>query len=168
MTGEQKTKVISGTATVEESIAGGAVSKSIMGATEDKLEKTITGDITETITVTGKIAANITAAVEFNEIITAPIIKQTRTGNSDWLKSAESQLVLGMCSDSYGGIKQSNFTGLLQENFIGGKINSNKSFEVVNGKLKTDKQQTVINQYKTTVITKTKINVINAKITMVG
>lgn len=168
ITGDSTTKVTSGAATIEESISGGAVSKSIVGASEETIEKTITGDITETIASAGKVAITVTAATEYTSMITAATIKNTTTGNMDWLQSAESKVVLGLCTDSYGGVKQSNFAGVLQENFIGGKINTNKSFEVENGKLKTDKQETVINQYKTTNVMKTNINVINAKITMVG
>lgn len=112
ITGDSTTTITSGSAQIQESISGGAVARKVTGATEDTLEKTITGDITETINSATKIAVNITAAVEYNEIITSPTIKQTRTGNSDWLKSADNQVVLGACFDTYLGGKISQQVAL--------------------------------------------------------
>jgi hypothetical protein len=70
--------------------------------------------------------------------------------------------------ETFAGEKQDTFIGVAEKKLMAGKSNTNKSFIIENGKLKQDKQETVINQYNTTLITKTKMNVINAKITMVG
>ncbi len=132
ITGDQDTKVTSGAATVEESISGGAVSKTIMGASEDTLEKTITGDITETITTAGKMTITVTAAMEYSRIVTAPIAKETITGNWDCIKSAENQTVLGICSDNYFGMKSSIFGGLAHETIGGIKIATHSGLSIEN------------------------------------
>jgi len=155
ITGDTTTTITSDTAKVEETISGGAVSRSITGASKDTLEKMITGDITETINSATKIAVNITAAVEYNEIITSPIIKQTRTGNSDWLKSAENQVVVGACFDTYLGGKVSTTGGAVNENFGGVKLATyagpkidDKKIYIRKSKTKLDKEESVLKSGK--------------------
>jgi len=155
ITGDSTTTITSGSAQIQESISGGAVARKVTGATEDTLEKTITGDITETINSATKIAVNITAAVEYNEIITSPTIKQTRTGNSDWLKSADNQVVLGACFDTYLGGKISTTGGAVNENFGGVKLATyagpkidDKKIYIRKSKTKLDKEESVLKSGK--------------------
>lgn len=51
---------------------------------------------------------------------------------------------------------------------MGGKAETHHSPLLQGGKLKNEKMDVTINNYSQTVVTKTNINVINAKITMVG
>jgi len=167
ITGDVTTTVTSGTATVEESIAGGAVTKSIMGASEDTLEKTITGDITETITAAGKMAITITAATEYTSMITAPTLKQTTTGNMDWIKSAESQLVLGMHTDNFMGAKFANSLALVSENFAGVKMATYAGPKIDDKKIHIRKSATSMDKGES-FLTDYKIGKLGYKLTLIG
>jgi hypothetical protein len=57
---------------------------------------------------------------------------------------------------------------LAAESFVGGKAETHQGPLLQGGKLKNEKMNVSINNYSQTLITKTNINVINAKITMVG
>jgi hypothetical protein len=168
ITGDQDTKIVSGTATVEESISGGAVSKTIMGASEDTLEKTITGDITETITTAGKMAITITAATEYNKMITAPIAKETVTGNFDWIKSAQNQTVLGICTDNFFGMKSSFLGAIVQESFGGVKIATHSGALIENKQGRIGKNQMSIEDVKSVCMDKSLTRIQKANLIMIG
>jgi hypothetical protein len=169
ITGDVTTTVTSGTATVEESIAGGAVSKTITGASEDTLEKTITGDITETITSAGNIAITVTAAAEYSRMVTAPTAKETITGNWDCIKSAENQTILGICSDNYFGMKSSFLGGIVQESFGGIKIATHSGLSIENkNKGIMGKTEMSITEAKSAAIAKAKLYMNQAKMVLLG
>jgi hypothetical protein len=135
------------------------------------IETTLTGDTTETITGNADIIkmGDDTVMHTGNQTITTMgDVISTHTGSITSTDSGETHTSTGISTDTFIGGKQETFIGVAQENLLAGKLNTNKAFVIENGKLKQDKQETVINQYKTTLITKTKINLINAKITMVG
>jgi len=167
ITGDHETKITSGAATVEESISGGAVSKTIMGASEDKLEKTITGDITETITTAGKMAVTVTAAAEYTSMITAPTIKKTTTGSMDLLKSAESQVVLGICTDTFMGIKNENFIGLKITNTNAGEINIGKASDLRKTNARIDQAASAIEKHQSKIVNGA-IAMFKSKLNMLG
>ncbi|EAT13255.1 type VI secretion system tip protein VgrG [Bermanella marisrubri] len=163
------------TGDVSEKITGN-FSQEIMGdlsikciAEKKETNNTISGDETETNIVAGKVSKQTQAATEISSIEMTPSKKATISGNEDWFNLAmKSQMVAGLINENFVGGKLTTTAALLTDILLAGKITNNKVYEIENGKLKTDKKQTVINQYKVTNITKTNINVVNAKITMVG
>lgn len=169
ITGDKTETITSGAATVEQSISGGAITNTITGASEETTEKTITGDITETITSAGNIAITVTAAAEYNKMVTAPTAKETVTGNLDWIKSAENQTVLGMCSDNYMGMKSSFLGGMTQESFGGIKIATHSGLLIENkNKGFMSKSEMSITEAKSAAIDKAKMYMNKAKIMMLG
>ena len=167
ITGDVSTTVTSGVATVEESIAGGAVTKTITGASEDTLEKTITGDITETITSAENIAITVTAAAEYSQTITAPSVKKTVTGNVDWIKSAENQLVMGACFDTYLGGKITTTGGVVNEIFGGAKLATYAGPKIDDKKLHVRKSATAMEKGES-FLTDYKIGKLGYKLTLIG
>jgi len=159
--------VTSGSATVEDSIAGGAVSRSIQNASEEKIEKNILGEITHNTIASIKMAVTIQAGAEYNEVITSPIIKQTRTGNSDWIKSAESQLVMGACFDTYLGGKIATTGGLVNENFGGAKFATYAGPKIDDKKVYIRKSATAMDKGEA-FLTDYKIGKLGYKLTLIG
>ncbi len=154
--------------TVEESISGGAVSKTIMGASEDTLEKTITGDITETITTAGKMTITVTAAMEYSRIVTAPIAKETITGNEDLIKTAmKSETVIGLVNDNFIGGKFETFTGMKVTNTIAGEVTIGKASDLRKNFSKLDQASTVIEKHQSKIVDGA-IAMFKSKLNMLG
>lgn len=169
ITGDTTTTITSGSAQVQESISGGAVTRTITGATEDTLEKTITGDITETITSAANITITVTAAAEYSRMVTAPTAKETITGNWDCIKSAENQIVLGVCSDNYFGMKSSFLGGIAHETFGGIKIATHSGLSIENkNKGIMGKTEMSISEAKSAAIAKSKLYMNKAKMLLLG
>ena len=139
-----------------------------MGASEDKIEKTITGDITETITAGGKMAITITAVTEYNKMVTAPMAKETITGNFDWIKSAQNQTVYGICSDNFFGMKSSFQGALVQESFGGVKIATHSGALIENKQGKIGKNQMSIEDVKSVCMDKSLTKIQKANLILIG
>ena len=175
-----QTEVLTGDITSEmtgdttETITGDITLDLIGDTTETitgNLDTTLTGDTTETITgnTTTTMMGDTTTSHQGNQTITTlGDIIENHTGSITTSDSGETHTSMGASTDTFLGIKQETFIGIAQENLVAGKINTNKSFLIENGKLKTDKQDVTINNYKNTLIVKTKVNIVNAKINMYG
>jgi Rhs element Vgr protein len=162
------------TGDTEETITGNMTSDLTGDTTQTitgNIDTTLTGDTTETITgntTTTKMGDDTVTHQGNQTITTVGDIVSNHTGSITSSDSGETHTSLGLTQETFLGGKQDNFFGVAQENLIAGKLNTNKSFVIENGKLKQDKQEVTINNYKTTIVIKTNINVVNAKITMVG
>ena len=168
LTGDKETKIISGTATVEESISGGAVSKTIMGASEDKLEKTITGDITETITSAGKVALTVTAGMEYTRTVNAPSTKETISGNTDLFKLAmKTETIIGLVNDNFIGGKVETFTGMKVTNTTAGEITIGKAADLRKHSSKLDQASTAIEKHQSKIVDGA-IAMFKSKLNMIG
>jgi len=167
ITGDHTTKIVSGTATVEHSIAGGAITTSIVGASEEKIDKTLTGDITETITTVGNITQTINA-IEYTVTNTSPTYKDTNTGNSDSFKLAmKTETVLGLVNDNFIGGKVESFTGMKTTMTTAGEVTIGKAADLRKNFSKIDEAATAIEKHQSKIVDGA-IAMFKSKINMLG
>jgi hypothetical protein len=167
ITGDHSTKIVSGTATVEHSIAGGAITTSIVGASEETIDKTLTGDITETITTVGNITQTINA-IEYTVTNTSPTYKSTNTGNSDSFKLAmKTETVLGLVNDNFIGGKIESFTGMKTTMTTAGEVTIGKAADLRKNLSKIDEAATAIEKHQSKIVDGA-IAMFKSKINMLG
>ncbi len=95
-----------------------------MGTTEDKIEKTITGDITETIT------GNTTTHQGNQTITTLGEIIENHTGSNN----GDSHTALGAWNSQYLAIYSQLTGGLATEKYLGGKLETHPGLLIANKK----------------------------------
>jgi type VI secretion system secreted protein VgrG len=162
------------TGDTDETITGN-ITSNVTGDTAETImgnvETTLTGDITETITGntnTTKMGDDTIMHTGNQTITTMGDIINNHTGsvtNSD-LNTTYSNM--GTYTSTFAGGYIDAKLALAAESFMGGKAETHQGPLLQGGKLKNEKMNVSINNYSQTLITKTNINVINAKITMVG
>ena len=168
ITGDDTIKIVSGPATMEKSICGGKIATSIIGASEDKLEKKLTGDLTEMIITTGKMTYTYNATAEYSEINLSPVYKSTNTGNSDFFNFAlKSETVLGLVNDNFIGGKVETFTGLKTTMTTAGEVNIGKAADLKKHFSKLDQATAAIEKHQSKIVDGA-IAMFKSKINMLG
>jgi hypothetical protein len=168
ITGDDTIKIVSGPATVEKSICGGKVATSIIGASEDKLEKNLTGDLTEMIITTGKMTYTYNATAEYSVTNLSPVYKSTNTGNSDFFNLAlKSETVLGLVNDNFIGGKVESFTGLKTTMTTAGEVNIGKAADLKKHFSKLDQATAAIEKHQSKIVDGA-IAMFKSKINMLG
>lgn len=175
-----QTEVLTGDITSEmtgdtaETITGNITLDLIGDTTETitgNLDTTLTGDTTETITgnTTTTMMGDTTTTHQGNQTITTMgDIINTHTGSINHSDLNTTYTNSGTYTSTFVGGYIDAKLALAAESFMGGKAETHHGPLLLGGKLKNETMNTVINNYSQTLITKTNINVINAKITMVG
>ena len=145
---------------------GISIATSIIGASEETIDKTLAGDITETITTAGNITQTINA-IEYTVTNTSPTYKSTNTGNSDFFQFAESKVVAGVCTDTFMGIKNENFFGLKITNIKAGEVKISDASDLNKQSTTINDVATSINKVQTRIIDGS-ISIIKSKMNMIG
>ncbi len=156
------------------------------------IDSEINGDITEKITAKAKIESTtkspmIIENIEGEQVVTIKgnIIETHNDGDCAFSRigattetfmgakasatlTGEAHIASGLVTTTFLGGYNTNAAPFASENFAGVKYNFVKCAEFENGKLKQDKADVTINNYSKTVITKTNINIVSMKMTIIG
>jgi len=154
------------TGNVTDDITGDIV-QTVMGAKEE-VTKTLSGDQITTVMAAGKVEVNITAGAEISIIETTPAKKTTLMGDDSWFKLAnDSTTTIGMKSETFGGIVNSNFGGLKVETFFSGQVTLGKAADLTERSTNLTKISNNIEKTQNRMINAS-INIVKAKLTMIG
>src|SRR5690606_869476 len=155
ITGNVNESIENGSVTINNNLMAKKTTEVISG--NQDYVATVSGNVTETSTITGN----------YTQLITAATASTTVSGNLNWIKSAESQFVSGMCTELFGGVKAIANSGFVSDLYRGGKYENHAGILINDGKTKNESINVTINNYSQTLVVKTNVSITNAKLTMV-
>ncbi len=139
--------------------------------TGTKIERThnISGDVTEMVMAAGKIELSTTVGSEISSVELVPSKKGTISGDESWFNTAcKSSMVAGIVNENFVGGKLSIFGGMTTETFGSLKVTSNQGVFIENKKNSLGKKEMELKKVTNSIITKTKMYVSTAKLHILG
>jgi hypothetical protein len=158
------TEAVTGNVTRETT---GDVTETITG---DKYEvnQTLSGDSNQIIMAGGKMSIQATAGTEISSIEITPMKKATITGNEDWIKGAmKSEMVVGLVNENFVGGKISTAVAAVSETHIGAKMSVYMGPKIVDKKIYIKKSATTMEKGET-FLSDHKIAKLGYKLTLIG
>ncbi|WP_419811116.1 type VI secretion system Vgr family protein [Bacterioplanoides sp.] len=158
------TRTITGNITED---INGDISKTLIASKED-ITKTLSGDSTKTTTSSGSHTENTSTAGEKTLIDMAKARVNTFIGQvSEINTDPESSTSVGFVTETFAGGKVSNFIGATMDLKLAATVNIEKTMKIYDSNTDTEKSVTRIVNVNNNIV-KNNINIVKAKITIIG
>ena len=145
----------------------GDVTENITGG-KYEVNQTLSGDSNQIIMAGGKMSIQATAGTEISSIEITPAKKATISGNEDWFKGAmKTETVGGLVNENFIGGKMSNSIAVVSENFAGAKMSTYAGPKIDDKKVYIRKSATALDKGET-FLTDYKIGKLGYKLTLIG
>ncbi|WP_396587936.1 type VI secretion system tip protein VgrG [Bermanella sp. R86510] len=133
-----------------------------------EINQTLSGDKNEIIMAGGKMTIQATAGTEISSIEMTPSKKATISGNEDWIKGAlKSEMVIGLVNDNFIGGKIETLMGLKITNTNAGEINIGKASDLRKTSARIDSVASTIEKHQSKIVSGT-ISMLKSKLNMIG